>query len=603
MVPRLSLCLLPLSFVILAARAPEEVAPARDLAALEGVTLLTLDGREVPFAPEVAGSVAVLAYTGVGCPISGKYAGRLTELAERFRSRGVRFVGVNASPQDSRAAIAREREELGLGIPVFKDHRQALTRRLGARTTTEVFVFDARGAVRFHGAVDDQYAVGAAKPEPTRTWLVDALEALLAGREPAVTEAEPAGCLLTLVPEAELPEAVTWSRDVARILQKNCESCHRPGQAGPFSLQTYEEARGWAEMIGAVVEEGRMPPWNALPDYRGVFANERRLGERDKALLLRWIADGMPRGLPAEDPPPLDWPEGWRIGEPDAVFTVDTVFEENAEPDQQGNGGVPLPEQGFEVPREGVVEYVFFTAQTSFPEDRWIQAIETRAGAPDVVHHVLILLVDPSGEHSTYTRSRLDFTSYLAAAVPGETSYVYPPGYGKRLPAGSKLVFQIHYTPNGKQRFDRSSVAMIFCDEPPELEVITDAVFEWGLNIPPGAENHEVRAKRRLFEDTAVVAFLPHMHTRGKDFRYMAHYPDGSSRELLAVDYDFNWQESYVLPEPLPLPPDTVLEVVGHFDNSAANPANPDPTTWVGWGDQTFEEMFIGYFDRVQLVE
>ncbi len=597
MLPRLTLLLLPTLLLGRAAPAREDVAPARDVASLGDVTLLTLEGREVAAAAELAGSVTVVAYTGVGCPVSGKYAPRLAELARRYQARGVRFLGLNANPQDSRAAIARECAELGLGIPVLKDFRQALTRRLGARTTTETFLFDGQGALRYRGAVDDQHAVGASKPEPTRTWLADALEAVLGGTEPAVAETEPAGCRITLLPEKELPETVTWSRDVARILQKNCESCHRPGQAGPFPLQTYEEARGWADMIAKVVGEGRMPPWNAHAEYRGVFANERRLSERDKGLLLRWIGDGMPRGLPAEDPPPREWPEGWHIGEPDAVFTVDTLFGEGSAPDE------PLPEQGYEVPREGVVEYVHFTAQTSFPEDRWIQAIETRASAPDVVHHVLILLIDPSGEHSTYTGSRLDFTSYLAAAVPGETSYVYPPGYGKRLPAGSKLVFQVHYTPNGKQRFDRSSVAMIFCDEPPELEVITDAVFEWDLRIPPGADNHEVRAKRTLFEDTAVVAFLPHMHTRGKDFRYTAHYPDGSSRELLAVDYDFNWQESYVLPEPLPLPPDTVLEVVGHFDNSAANPANPDPSEWVEWGDQTFEEMFIGYFDRVRLVD
>ena len=593
------LLLLPL----LQAPLPPVPAPAAgeeaqvDLESLAAVALLELDGREVRLGARATGAPLVLAYTGVGCPISGRLAPRLTALAERFAARGVRFLGIDAGPQHSLEDVARERRELGLGLPVLKDFRQELTRRLGARTTTEVFLFDARGALRYRGAVDDQHVLGASRPAPQHEWLVDALEAVLAGREPQVRETEAPGCLLTLLPEAELPGAVTWSRHVARILQERCEPCHRPGQAGPFPLQTYEEARGRGRMIAAVVEEERMPPWNARDEFRGVFANERRLPESEKALLAAWVRDGMPRGLPEEDPPPLVWPEGWTIGPPDAVFTVDTVFGEGEQPD------VPLPPEGYAVPREGVVEYVHFTAPTGFAEDRWIQAIETRASAPDVVHHVLILLIDPTGEHSTYTGSELDFTSYLAAAVPGEASYVYPPGYGKRLPAGSKLVFQVHYTPNGKERFDRASVAMIFCDEPPELEVVTDAVFDWNIRIPPGATAHEARAKRLLVEDTAVVAFLPHMHTRGKDFRYVAHYPGGESQDLLAVDFDFGWQESYVLPDPLPLPAGTVLEVIGHFDNSADNPRNPDPSAWVEWGDQTFEEMFLGYFDVVRFVE
>ena len=565
--------------------------PATDIRDLRDATVLTLDGRERTLADYLDGSALVVAYTGVGCPISSKYAPRLSRLSEQFADKHVRFLGINASPQDTREAIAKECEELGLGFEVVKDFRQELTRRLDAKTTTEVFLFDAGGILRYRGAVDDQYTLGASRPRPVHNFLADALAAVTAGEAPPEATTAAPGCLLTRLPEAELPEAVTWSRDIAPIIQENCEVCHRPGQVGPFALQTYEQARGWAEMIGSVVEEGRMPPWNADEEFRGIFTNERRLEDGEKAKLLRWIADGMPRGNPDEDPEPKTWFEGWTIGEPDVVFSMERRWAAGGEPADA------LPEAGFEVPREGVVDYQYFEVQTDFPEDRWIQAIETRPGAADVVHHVLILLEDPK------TGARTDFRSYLAVAVPGDTSTTYPEGYGKRLPAGANLVFQIHYTPNGKQRFDRSSVAMIFCDETPLLEVVTDAILNRGFKIPPGAENYEVRQVHTFAEETAVIALFPHMHTRGKDFRYVAHYPDGESEDLLFSHYDFNWQEAYVFGDPMVLPRGTRLEVIGHFDNSADNPNNPDPEAWVTWGDQTFEEMFIGYFDWVRFIE
>ena len=557
--------------------------PRKGLAELGDVPLLTLDGEQVGLGDLAGDSLLVLAYTGVGCPIAGKYAPRLQELSEAYGKRGVSFLGINANAQDSREKIAQETGELGIGFPVLKDFRQELTRRLEAKTTTEVFVFDAAGALRYRGAVDDQYALGAGKPAPTANYLVEALEALLVGRAPAKESTEAPGCLITRVPEEELRETVTWSRDVSRILQKRCVKCHRPGQVAPFPLETYEQAKGWAEMMASVIEEGRMPPWNADERFKGVFANERRLTAKERAKVLKWVDEDMPRGNPDEDPPLLEWPPDWRIGEPDVVFEM-----------EEFRGGRPLPEAGFEVPREGVVDYIYFTAQTDYPEDRWVQAIEVRAGAPDVVHHVLILLEDPKSGQST------DFRSYLAVAVPGDTPSVYPDGYGKRLPAGARLVFQLHYTPNGKQRFDRSSMAMIFCDEPPIFEVVTDSVINQRFRIPAGAENYEVRGERTITEDTGLLAYFPHMHTRGKDFKYVAHYPDGSSEELLFSHYDFNWQESYILPDPKPMFAGTRIECIGHFDNSDKNPNNPDPTATVSWGDQTFEEMFIGYFDTVR---
>lgn len=545
--------------------------------------VLARPGSDAPF---------VLAYTGVGCPISGKYAPRLQSLAERYAAEGVRFLAVNANPQDSIQAVAEEARELGLRLPVVKDVRQELTRLLGARTTTEAFVFDGAGALVYRGAVDDQYALGAAKPAPTAHLLTDALDAAMAGAVAPVAEANAPGCKLTLLDEDELPGAITWSKDIAKIVQNNCESCHRTGQVGPFTLQSYEKVKGWSAMISDVVSEGRMPPWNASPDYRGHFANERRLRDADKAKLLRWIEDGMPRGNPAEDPEPAVWPEGWSIGTPEVVFEMERWFE------GLDVEGTPLPEEGYEVPREGTVEYKHFAVQTNFDEDRWIRALEIQPGAADVVHHVLVLCDDPAAPRAE-RREALEFRSFLAGYAPGDMPSVYPEGYAKKLPAGATLIFQLHYTPNGKQRFDRSRIGLSFWDEPPFFEVVTDSVMNEDFRIPPGAENFRVEAELEIEEDTGVLVLLPHMHTRGRDFRFIAHYPDGSSEDLLEVTYDFNWQESYLLRDPLFLPGGTRLQCIGHFDNSASNPNNPDPEAWVEFGEQTWDEMFIGFFDKV----
>jgi len=556
---------------------------------LRSIELRRLDGSVAALGELVPGfargEVVVLCMTEVGCPIAGKLAPRLQRLSNEFSARGVRFVGLDASIQDSPAAIARESAEFGRTYPVFQDPLQDLARRLSVRTTTEAMVFDGRGRLCYRGAVDDQYTLGAARPEPTQNYLVQAIQAVLQGEEPAVSASAAPGCLLTLLPASELPAVPTYSRDVAPILRARCEACHRPGQVGPFALQSYEDARGRAKMIASVVEDGIMPPWNADARFDGVFVNERRIRPAEKEILLRWIAEGMPRGDPAEDPEPAKWPEGWSIATPDVVIT----------PEIDMGDGKPLPPEGYAVPREGVVEYQHFAVKTTYSEDRWIQALEVKPGAADVVHHVLVAIQEGN--------RGIDESSYLAVYVPGDTPSVYPKGYAKRLPKGATLVFQVHYTPNGKARRDRPSLAMVFAKELPAFEVVTDAVIDEEFTIPPGAANHEVRAEKKLAEDVGLVGLFPHMHKRGKDFRYVAHLPDGAERELLFAHYDFGWQESYLLPDPMFLPAGTRIECVAHFDNSSGNPNNPDPSATVKWGPQTFEEMFIGYYDTVVPVE
>jgi thiol-disulfide isomerase/thioredoxin len=574
-----------------AALAAGSTAP--DAERLRAIELVGADGGERALGelePGLArGTAIVLSMTEVGCPIAAKLAPRLERLAQEFGARGVRFAGIDASAQDSLEEIARDSQELARTFPVYKDARQELARALGAKTTTEVFVFDAAGRLAYRGAVDDQYSLGAARPAPTQSYLVGALQAVLAGVAPEPAETSAPGCVLTLMPEHELAP-ITYAKDVAPILQRRCEGCHRPGEVGPFSLTSFDEAKGRAKMIRRVVEGGVMPPWNADARFDGVFANERKLAPDEKKTLLEWIDQGMPRGNPSDDPSPRRWPEGWSIGKPDLVIQPAVHLTD------EGRGEAePVPAGGWPVPREGVIDYQYFTVETHFPEDRWIKAMEVQPGARDVVHHVLVAIQDKGGG--------IDEGSYLAVYVPGDTPSVYPEGYAKRLPAGCRLVFQLHYTPNGKERTDRSSLAIVFAKEKPEFEVVTSAVANRRFEIPPGSSAHEVRASEVLTEDTGLISLFPHMHMRGKDFRYVAYFPDGSEQELLFSHYDFLWQESYILPDPLLLPVGTKLECTGHYDNSKANPNNPDPTKTVRWGDQSFEEMFIGYYDKVVPLE
>jgi hypothetical protein len=564
-------------------------AAAKNGSELRAIVLIDAEGQALPLGELVPGfargEVVVLALTEVGCPIAGKLAPRLERMAQELAPRGVRFVGLDASTQDSLADVARDSRELGRSFAVLKDARQELARALGAHTTTEVFLFDGAGTLAYRGAVDDQYSLrGAARPAPTQSYLASAITAVLAGTSPEPAETEAPGCALTILPAGDAP-ALTYARDVAPILQRRCQSCHRPGQVGPFALTSFDEAKGHAKMIASVLADGIMPPWNADARYDGVFANERKLPADEKKTLLAWIEGGMQRGNPSDEPAPKTWPEGWSIGKPDVVF----------EPEFDMRTKTAYPKEGYPVPREGVVDYMYFTTPTDYPEDRWIQALEVQPGAKDVVHHVLVAIQEKGGG--------IEERSYLAVYVPGDTPSVYPQGYAKRLPKGATLVFQLHFTPNGKERFDTSKLALVFAKEAPQFEVVTDAVVNERFEIPPGAEAHEVRASRMLDEDTGMVALFPHMHLRGKDFRYVAHFPDGRDEELLFSHYQFQWQESYLLPDPLLLPAGTKLECIGHFDNSKANPNNPDPTQSVHWGDQSFEEMFIGYFDKVVPLE
>jgi mono/diheme cytochrome c family protein len=518
--------------------------------------------------PAIPPGPCVLALTASDCPVARLYRPKLDRLAEAYRGR-VAF------------AIAQvnfaETPEPG----AYHDRDGALCALLGARRTTEAFLFDRDGILRYRGAVDDQYGVGTQRDAPTANWLVDAIEAVLAGRVPAVLSTEAPGCAIEREPRPAPSPEVTYHRDVEPIFQKRCQSCHRPGEIGPFALLRYEQARAAARRIKEVVQARRMPPWHADPKH-GAWANDRRLSDAEVGTIVRWVRDGCPQGDPAHAPRPVAWPEGWQIGVPDAVYAIPREVD---------------------VPAEGTIPYRYIEVKTDLKEDKWVQAVEVRAGARENVHHILIFVQYPR-KHAA-KQQPIDgglFYGYFAVMVPGDGPTVYPPGMGKFLPAGSTLVFQIHYTASGKPAKDRSQIGFIFAKEPPKHEVVTRGIINLDLRIPPGAANHKEQATFIAPYDLTLLGFLPHLHVRGKAFRYVAIDPKTREEEILldVPRYDFNWQTIYRPAEPKLVKKGTRIRAIAWFDNSEDNPANPDPKAEVRYGEQTWEEMLNGYIDFIR---
>jgi len=551
---------------------------------------------------EFAGSRAtVIVFLGVDCPIGNLYMPRLSELAAGYVGRGVRFLGVNSNAHETLDQIAEHARTFQARWPIVKDPENRLADHLDAERTCEALVLDPSFRVVYRGEIDDQYRLDARKGTPDQPSLVEALDDVLAGREVAVASTPVVGCpieridprrklapnprtrrtvteLVPPTPGEAVTRNVTWSGEVAAIVQNRCQTCHRPGQPGRFSLLTYKNAKRWATSIGEVVSEGRMPPWHADPRY-GHFANDRSLTPRERATLLAWIDAGAPAGDLERQPPPRRFPDGWTIGRPDAVFMM---------------------EEPYIVAPEGAIEIQHFRVPTGFTEDRWVQAVEARPGDSGVVHHIVVFVDDHKGRDDDAYRY---VQTHLVNYAPGDLPSVFPEGTAKLIPAGSDLIFDVHYTPVGRARLDRSSVALKFATGPINRRAFTVSVSQKHLVIPPGASNYEAVASFTFPNDVQLIGVMPHMHLRGKDFLCRTIRPGGSPETFLSVpSYDFAWQSIYRLATPLELPRGSRIECVAHFDNSAANPANPDPTKTVRWGDQSWDEMMIGFVDYSEAI-
>jgi hypothetical protein len=391
---------------------------------------------------------------------------------------------------------------------------------------------------------------------------------------------------------------VTYYKDVAPIVQNRCQECHRPGEVAPMSFMTFDQVRPWAKAMKTAVLTKKMPPWSADPHY-GKFSNDRSLSQAEMDTLVAWVDGGAAAGNPKDAPKPRQYTEGWQIGKPDMVFELPTPIE---------------------VPASGIVDYTYVVIPTNFTEDKWVQFAEVRPDARSAVHHVLAFLRPPGNSFMKNAQPGVPYIPQRPTAangqrgqgniqeqIPGEMLVGYAPGLppsqskpgeAKLIKAGSDIVLQLHYTPNGKAVTDRTKFGLIFAKEPPQKRVMSMMAINYFIKIPAGDPNYEAHSRATLQQDVNLVSLLPHMHLRGKDFTYQAVYPSGETQVLLSVPkYDFSWQIQYALDQELLLPKGTRIECTAHYDNSANNPANPDPTKEVRWGDQTFEEMMVGFFD------
>jgi peroxiredoxin len=576
--------------------APTEAKAVADLqaAAIAGESLIAADvwqlqdprGRQWSWADFEKSDFVVVAFVGSECPLARLYAQRLRELAQVHAARSIAFVGVNSNLQDSLEEIERNAKELGLPFPVLKDPGHRLADALGATRTPEVFVLDRQRQVRYRGRIDDQYGIGYARQKPTRADLAIALQSLLAGEAVAEPHTEAVGCLIGRQRPVDNSANVTYSEHIAPILNQHCVQCHRSGQVGPMALTDYREVAGWAETIGEVVKDGRMPPWHATESHVPL-ANDRRLSDEHKRQLAAWVAAGAPAGDPARTPPLPHLVDGWRLPRhPDLV--------------------IPMADQPTVVPADGEIKYRYFVADPGLTEDRWVQAMEVLPGNRSIVHHVLIFLTQGDEDDVVEREFAGGARGFFAGYAPGSGADAYPEGMAKFLPAGSKLVFQIHYTPNGTEQSDLSQLGLVFADPATvRNEVETRSAFQPFLQIAPRGDDQQATTRTVLQDPERLLGLMPHLHLRGKSFRYLMKRPgDADWLTLLDVPrYDFNWQTSYRLADDLELPAGTAIRCIAHFDNSAANPNNPDPDARVRWGEQTQDEMLIGYFDVAHPVD
>lgn len=548
----------------------------------------------------------VLVFLSTDCPVGDLYAPRLVELNNQYKDRKIAFVGIHSNAHETTEQIIAHAKEHGLNFPILKDEANLVADMALVERTPEVVILDGLATVRYRGAIDDQYGVGSRKASPVHNYVKDALDEILSGGRIAVKATSAVGCLLDRVEpkpsklstgsasrvrpaspvivealrvrdeEAKVGK-VSYAGAVASIIQNRCQNCHRPGEVGPFPLLTYDDLRKHQGMIREVVEERRMPPWHADPRI-GHFQNDRSLTSHERATLLAWVDQGTPLGDPKAIPAAKTFPEGWTIGTPDLVF-------ETPEP--------------FVVPAQGTVNYIHVRVPTGLKKDIWVQAAEARPEDRSVVHHIIVYSLERGALlRGGGVEGRAN--AHLCGYAPGDMPSVYPEGSAKKITAGSDFLFEIHYTPTGKVRTDRSKVGLVLAKGPVKHRAHTLGAANSKFEIPPGADNHKVNSQFQFPKDAHLISLMPHMHLRGKSFSYKAVYPDGRTEDLLSVPaFDFGWQSYYTLAQPKAMPKGTKILCEAHFDNSDQNPSNPDSSKTVRWGEQTWDEMMIGYIDFI----
>jgi len=521
-----------------------------------------------------AKAVVLMTY-GNGCGIVRKSLPRLRQIRDEYRAQGVEFLLIDSNLQDDRDAVAAESTEFGNDLPILVDETQLIGEALGIDRTADVFLINPQNwKLVYRGPIDDRLSYGAEKPVAGKQFLTDALNATLAGKPVALARSEALGCLVNF-PERSRRNAharISYADRIAPLLVDKCAACHREGGVAPWAMTGYDIVRGFAPMIREVVRTKRMPPWHADPHY-GSFVGDRSMTNEDARDLVHWVEAGAPRGNGPDPLATLDksWSE-WTLGKPDLIVEV----------------------PAYQVPATGVISYQYPHAGNPLGRDVWIRAIEIIPGNRTVVHHVLAGIDDPGNGERRAIRGQI---GELGGYAPGKNAIPYPADTGIFLRKEAGFRFQMHYTPNGKPITDVTRLGLYFYDKPPKHSMQMDIVYNASLAIPANTKSYSESLDYVFDRDVMLYSLLPHAHLRGRAVRFTAHYPDGRKGILLSVPkYDFNWQPLYVLNPPKLMPARTRVVLDMTWDNSAQNPANPDPNKVVHWGDQTWEEMNIGWF-------
>jgi len=505
---------------------------------------------------------------------------------DSFAAKPVKWVGVCVDPDLSDAEVETHARDFDLKLAVTRDRQGSFARKIGATMTPEAFVIDAGGRIRYHGRIDDQFVARRVRnAAPSGSELKDAITAVLAGNEVKEPYVPAVGCPLPEVAAAKVRP--TYCKDVAPILQKNCQECHRPGQVGPFALETYGQARKRATDIAAVVDDRSMPPWKAAPHVGVAFKDARTLPENEVATLVAWADAGAPEGDRADLPPPGVFASDWQLGTPDLVIDTGTDY--------------PVPAAGADI-------YRCFVVPTNLDKDMYVRAVEYRPGNRRVVHHIIAYVdttgkarerdqADPGPGYSCFGGPGGPIHGDLGGWAPGNRPSQLPEGVGRSLPKQSDVIIQMHYHPSGKAETDRSQIGVYFARKPVKQTLHWSAAANLEMQLPPGETKTEIKASWEVPVDVVAYAVTPHMHLLGKDMLISIKYPDGRAQELVKIDnWDFNWQYTYYFQEPIELPKGARLLVTAHFDNSASNPRNPNtPPKLVTWGEATTDEMCIGF--------
>jgi peroxiredoxin len=539
----------------------------------------------------------VLFFTSFGCQSARQSLARLRSVRAQFATNGVAIWMVNSATQDDPSdqlilMLARSRkndlvpdtalddpEALKLevlksvsgSLPVLRDEKQIVARRLGVTQLGEAIAIDpATMSIIYRGAIDDLSPDSEPKAKAKQKYLANALSEFLVGKAVTVKSKEVLiGCDLKYVHEAA-KEPVSYAKEVAPILQKNCVGCHSPGNIGPFAMSSYKRVKNWSSMIEEVLMDRRMPPWHADPHY-GKFQNDRTMTTADTQTLLRWISQGCPGGE-GEDPLTHPAPAAvvWKLGQPDFL--------------------VPLPKKQ-NIPATGTLNYRYMDSEFEMPEDAWIRAAVCRADNAKVVHHIIVRVKYPEGFKDAPREAYL-FTSWVPGLEQGE----FPAGTGMFLPKGARFNFEIHYTTMGQAQTDQSELGLYVSKEPPKRRLEVRASETRDFEIPPGEVDARHFSHYCFKQDTIIYNLSPHMHLRGSWFKFELLYPTGKRETVLSVpQYDFNWQTGYRLVEPKRVPAGTWMLCTGGHDNSKKNPNNPDPAKRVKWGLQSWDEMFMGF--------